>query len=51
MSIAPKAFTAPWAGAAHGEHEKQSGGAYDVNWPDWCAEYLVREQAGQDLPT
>jgi catechol 2,3-dioxygenase-like lactoylglutathione lyase family enzyme len=38
------------AGAAHGEHEKRNGGAYDENWPDWYAEYLVREQAGKDLP-
>jgi len=39
------------AGAAHGEHEKRTGGEYDVNWPDWYAEYLVREQAGKDLPS
>jgi catechol 2,3-dioxygenase-like lactoylglutathione lyase family enzyme len=38
------------AGAAHGEHEKRTGGQYDVNWPDWYAEYMVREQAGKDLP-
>ncbi len=35
------------AAAAHGEHEKRSGGQYDVNWPDWYAEYMVREQSGQ----
>jgi catechol 2,3-dioxygenase-like lactoylglutathione lyase family enzyme len=39
------------AAKAHGEHEKQSGGQYDVNWPDWYADYLVREQSGQLLPT
>jgi catechol 2,3-dioxygenase-like lactoylglutathione lyase family enzyme len=39
------------AGAAHGEHEKRTGGQYDVNWPDWYAEYLVAEQAGKPLPT
>ena len=39
------------AGAAHGEHEKRTGGQYDVNWPDWYAEYMVREQAGEPLPT
>jgi len=39
------------AGAAHGEHEKRNGGQYDDNWPDWYADYMVREQAGQDLPT
>ncbi len=38
------------AGAAHGEHEKRNGGEYDVNWPDWYAEYLVREQSGEELP-
>jgi len=39
------------AAAAHGEHEKRNGGVFDVNWPDWYAEYLVREQAGKALPT
>ena len=38
------------AAAAHGEHEKRSGGQHDANWPDWYAEYIVREQAGQPLP-
>jgi len=38
------------AEAAHGEHEKQTGGQRDENWPDWYAEYLIREQAGKDLP-
>jgi catechol 2,3-dioxygenase-like lactoylglutathione lyase family enzyme len=38
------------ASAAHGEHEKRTGG-HDENWPDWYAEYLVREQAGTELPT
>ena len=37
------------AAAAHGEHEKRSGGQHDVNWPDWYAEYMVREQAGKAL--
>ena len=37
------------AAAAHGEHEKRTG-ARDENWPDWYAEYLVREQAGAELP-
>ena len=35
------------AAAAHGEYEKQNGGKYDENWPDWYAEYIVREQHGQ----
>ena len=38
------------AAAAHGEHEKRSGGQHDENWPDWYADYMVREQAGK-LPT
>ena len=38
------------AEAAHGEHEKRIG-RRDENWPDWYAEYLVREQAGSELPT
>src|SRR5271168_293197 len=38
------------AGAAHGEHEKRTGGQRDENWPDWYAEYMVREQAGEELP-
>lgn len=37
------------AAAAHGEHEKRSGGRRDENWPDWYAEYMVREQAGKPL--
>ncbi len=38
------------AAAAHGEHEKRTGEA-DANWPDWYAEYMVRERAGEELPT
>ncbi len=38
------------AGAAHGEHEKRTGGQYDENWPDWYAAYMVAEQAGKELP-
>ncbi|HSU36545.1 MAG TPA: VOC family protein [Propionibacteriaceae bacterium] len=38
------------AAAAHGEHEKRTGAA-DANWPDWYADYLVREQAGAELPS
>ena len=37
------------ASAAHGKHEKRIGQA-DPNWPDWYAEYMVREQAGEELP-
>jgi catechol 2,3-dioxygenase-like lactoylglutathione lyase family enzyme len=36
------------AAVAHGQHEKRIGGA-DPNWPDWYAEYMVREQSGQEL--
>jgi catechol 2,3-dioxygenase-like lactoylglutathione lyase family enzyme len=38
------------AAAAHGEHEKRTG-QQDANWPDWYAEYIVREQAGKELPS
>jgi catechol 2,3-dioxygenase-like lactoylglutathione lyase family enzyme len=38
------------AAAAHGEHEKRIG-HHDDEWPDWYAEYMVREQAGKPLPT
>jgi catechol 2,3-dioxygenase-like lactoylglutathione lyase family enzyme len=37
------------AAAAHGEHEARTGEA-DPNWPAWYAEYMVREQAGEELP-
>jgi catechol 2,3-dioxygenase-like lactoylglutathione lyase family enzyme len=33
------------AAAAHGEHEKLTG-KHDEKWPDWYAEFIVREQAG-----
>jgi catechol 2,3-dioxygenase-like lactoylglutathione lyase family enzyme len=38
------------AAAAHGEHEKRTGQP-DPNWPDWYADYILREQAGQQLPS
>ncbi len=38
------------AAAAHGEHEKRTGG-HDENWPDWYADYIVREQSGEKLPS
>ena len=37
------------AAAAHGKHEKRIGEA-DPDWPDWYAEYVVREQTGEELP-
>jgi len=38
------------AAAAHGEHEKRTGKHDTAGWPDWYAEYMVREQAGKPLP-
>ena len=38
------------ATAAHGEHEKRIG-KHDADWPDWYADYIVREQAGKPLPS
>lgn len=37
------------AEAAHGEHERRIG-KRDADWPNWYAEYIVREQAGKPLP-
>jgi len=37
------------AETAHGQHEKRTG-QRDENWPDWYAEYMVREQSGEELP-
>jgi len=38
------------AAAAHGEHERLIG-KHDADWPDWYADYMVKEQAGQPLPS
>jgi catechol 2,3-dioxygenase-like lactoylglutathione lyase family enzyme len=38
------------AAAAHGAHEARTG-AEDPQWPDWYAEYMVSEQAGEPLPS
>jgi catechol 2,3-dioxygenase-like lactoylglutathione lyase family enzyme len=38
------------AEAAHGEHEKRAGGQRDENWPEWYAQYMMREQTGEELP-
>jgi catechol 2,3-dioxygenase-like lactoylglutathione lyase family enzyme len=38
------------AEAAHGAHEKRTG-QRDADWPNWYAEYIVREQAGKPLPS
>jgi len=37
------------AAAAHGPHEKRAGQA-DPDWPDCYVLYMVREQAGEELP-
>jgi len=37
------------AALAHGQHEARLG-ERDENWPAWYAEYMVREQTGQELP-
>jgi catechol 2,3-dioxygenase-like lactoylglutathione lyase family enzyme len=50
-SIADLATAMRRASEAHGEHEKRNGGQRDENWPDWYADYMVREQAGDELPT
>jgi catechol 2,3-dioxygenase-like lactoylglutathione lyase family enzyme len=38
------------AAAAHGQHEARTGGQRDENWPDWYAEYMVREHSGEEPP-
>jgi catechol 2,3-dioxygenase-like lactoylglutathione lyase family enzyme len=35
------------AEAAHGKHEAQLG-KRDESWPDWYAEYMLREQSGEE---
>jgi catechol 2,3-dioxygenase-like lactoylglutathione lyase family enzyme len=37
------------AAAAHGEHERRIGAA-DPDWPEWYADYMVKERAGEELP-
>jgi catechol 2,3-dioxygenase-like lactoylglutathione lyase family enzyme len=38
------------AETAHGEYERRLG-KRDADWPNWYAEYIVREQAGKPLPS
>jgi len=38
------------AAAAHRQHETRTG-QEDPTWPDWYADYMVREQAGEELPS
>jgi hypothetical protein len=37
------------AAKAHEQHGKRTAQS-DPNWPDWYAEYMVREQLGEELP-
>jgi catechol 2,3-dioxygenase-like lactoylglutathione lyase family enzyme len=37
------------AAAARGEQDAAAG-EVELDWLDWCAEYMVREQAGEELP-
>ena len=37
------------AEVAHGSFENRSG-TTDENWPHWYAEYMVREQSGENVP-
>jgi len=50
VSAADLASALRRAASAHGEHEKRSGQA-DDNWPDWYADYMVAERAGDELPS
>jgi catechol 2,3-dioxygenase-like lactoylglutathione lyase family enzyme len=38
------------AAEAHGAHEVRLGVKYDVNWPDWYADYLFGERSGGTKP-
>ena len=48
-SVADLAQALRRAEAAHGQHEKRTG-ERDADWPSWYAEYMVREQNGEELP-
>ena len=55
VSTADATFSSPreLAGAlrrAEASYEGRPTFLKDGNWPDWYAEYLVREQAGEELP-
>jgi len=51
FASASELAAALWRAAlAHGEHEKKIG-KHDDNWPVWYADYMVREQAGKELPS
>ncbi|AKF04465.1 VOC family protein [Sandaracinus amylolyticus] len=38
------------AETAHGQHEARTG-QKDADWPSWYADFLLREQAGQEPPS
>ena len=48
VSVADLSEALRRAEAAHGQHEKRTG-QRDQNWPDWYAEYMRREQSGEEL--
>ncbi len=48
-SVANLAQALKRAETAHGEHEKRTG-ERDADWPSWYAEYMVKEQSGEELP-
>jgi hypothetical protein len=37
--------------AAEAHHHEERIGKADADWPDWYALYMVRERAGEELPT
>jgi len=47
-SVADLAAALRRASAAHRAHEARTG-TQDLNWPEWYAAYMVREQAGTEL--
>ena len=49
-SVSDLAAALKRAAEAHGEHEQRTG-QDDPDWPDWYALYMVRERAGEELPT
>ena len=38
------------AATAHGHHEERIGRRDVENWPEWYADFLIREQSGAPLP-
>ncbi|MEU6646875.1 hypothetical protein ABZ863_30660 [Saccharomonospora sp. NPDC046836] len=48
-SVAELAEAMRRAEAAHGQYEKELGHP-DADWPDWYAQYMVREKTGAPGP-